>query len=94
MAVSLEYTKKSQAYPLTVPLSALHLDEKNQSYVLVAEEYASIMGEGMQARKVPVTVLEKNEEYAALAQGTLDSSQEIIVSSNKTIEDGSLIRVE
>ena len=94
MAVSLEYTKKSQAYPLTVPLSALHLDEKNQSYVLAAEEYASIMGDGMRARKVPVTVLEKNEAYAALAQGTLESSQEIIVSSNKTIEDGSLIRVE
>ena len=93
-AATLECTKKSEAYPLCVPLSALHLDEKNQTYVLVTGEYDSIMGTELRARKVAVTVLEKNESYAALAEGTLTASQKVIVSSDKAVDAGSRVRME
>lgn len=93
-AVTLEFTKKSETYPICVPLSALYLDSKNQPYVLTVEEKESIMGKEWQARKVGVTVLEQNESYAALAEGTLSSSQEIIVNSDKPVDEGSRVRME
>lgn len=94
MTAAMDFVKKSQAYPVTVPLSALHLDDKNQAYVLVPEEYDSIMGIETKARKVSVTVQEKNESYAALADGILGSDQKVITSSDKAVDDGSRIRIE
>lgn len=93
-AVSLEFTKKSEMYPICVPLSALYLDNRNQPYVLTVEEKESIMGSEWQARKVSVTVLEQNEAYAALTEGTLASSQEIIVNSDRPVDEGSRVRME
>ena len=94
MTAEMNFTKKSEAYPVTVPLSALHLDEKNQPYVLVPEEYDSIMGTEIKARKVSVTVLEQNESYAALAEGAVVSTQDVIISSDKAVDEGSRVRLE
>ena len=91
--MNLDFSRKSEAYPVTVPLSALHLDSRQQPYVLVAEEYDSIMGTEQRARKVGVTVLEQNESYAALAPGAIGSETEIIVQSDKAVDDGSRVRV-
>lgn len=92
-AATLEFTKKSEAYPICVPISALYLDEKNMPYVLVTDEVDSIMGTELTARKVSVTVLEQNESYAALAEGAVSSQQEVIVSSDKSVDDGSRVRL-
>ncbi len=94
MTATLEFSKKSETYATTVPVSALHLDEKNQAYVLVPDEYDSVMGTELQARKVSVTVLEKNELYAALADGSVTGSQEVITGSDKTVDNGSRVRIE
>lgn len=94
MTAEMNFTKKSEAYPVTVPLSALHLDEKNQPYVLVPEEYESVMGTEIKARKVSVTVQEQNESCAALAEGALGSSQEVITGSDKAVDDGSRVRID
>lgn len=91
--VHLYFTKKSQPYPCCVPLSALHLDSRNQPYVLVVQEAESVMGSELQARKVSVTVLEQNETMAALSGG-LGSKDLVIVGSDKAIENGSRVRVE
>ena len=93
-AATLSFSKKSEAYPVCVPLSALRLDEKNQTYVLVTEQYESVLGTETRARRVGVTVLEKNEAYAALAEGGITSQQEVIVSSAKAVDDGSRVRVQ
>lgn len=92
--VQLNYTKKSQPYGCCVPLSALRLDSRNQTYVLVVQQMDSVMGDELQARKVMVTVLEQNETMAALAEGVLDAKDKVIVGSNKTIDSGSRVRVE
>lgn len=93
-AATLSFSKKSEAYPVCVPLSALRLDEKNQTYVLVTEQYESVLGTETRARRVDVTVLEKNEAYAALAEGGITSQQEVIFSSAKAVDDGSRVRVQ
>ncbi|MDO5344229.1 MAG: biotin/lipoyl-binding protein [Lachnospiraceae bacterium] len=92
-AATLDFVRKSEIYNVCVPLSALHLDEKNQPYVLVVDQVDSVMGTEQKARKVSVTILEKNESYAALAEGAISSQQEIIVSSDKAVDDGSRVRV-
>lgn len=94
MTATLEFSQKSKSYATVVPISALHLDEKNQAYVLVPDEYDSVMGTELRARKVSVTVLEKNEMYAALAEGSVTGSQQIITGSDKTVDDGSRVRIE
>ena len=93
-SVELEYEKKSEVYPVTVPVSALHIDEKNQAYVLVAESYESIMGTEQRARSVGVTVLEQNETLAALAEGALGRDQAVITGADRTVDDGSRVRTE
>lgn len=93
-AATLSFSKKSEAYPVCVPLSALRLDEKNQTYVLVTQQYDSVLGTETRALRKSVTVLEKNEAYAALAEGSLTSQQEVIVSSAKAVDDGSRVRVQ
>ena len=92
--VHLSFTKKSHPYSCCVPLSALRLDNRNQTFVLVVQEVTSVMGTELQAKKVNVTVLEQNETMAALAEGTLDSKDKVIVGSDKTIDIGSRVRVE
>ncbi len=91
---TLTFSQKSEAYPVCVPISALRMDEKNQTYVLVTEQYESVLGTEMRARRVSVTVLEKNESYAALAEGGVTSQQEVIVSSDKAVDEGSRVRVQ
>ncbi|MEE0692132.1 MAG: biotin/lipoyl-binding protein [Lachnospiraceae bacterium] len=93
-AATLSFSKKSEAYPICVPISALRLDEKNQTYVLVTEQYESVLGTETRARRVGVTVLEKNESYAALSEGGISSQQEVIISSAKAVDDGSRVRVQ
>lgn len=93
-SAELSFTRKSQAYACCVPLSALHLDERNQPYVLVVEPVESVLGTQLQARKVSVTVLEQNESVAALAEGTLHREQQVIVSSDRAVDIGSRVRVD
>lgn len=94
VTAELSHTRKSRAYGCCVPLSALHLDAQNRTYVLVVEESATVMGTQLQARKVAVTVLEKNDTMAALEEGMLDEKDAVIVSADRNIESGSRVRVE
>ncbi len=47
----------------------------------------------MQARKVNVTVLEKNETTAALAEGAVGAQDQVIVSADRAVDARSRIRV-
>lgn len=92
-SAQLQATRKSQGYGCCVPLTALHLDAKNQPYVLVAEPVDTVLGRQMQARKVNVTVLEKNETTAVLAEGAVGAQDQVIVSADRAVDARSRIRV-
>ena len=93
-AAVLDYSSPSQTYAICVPLAALHLDERNQPYVLTYDEQDSVLGKELRARKVSVNILDQNESYAALADGSISSQDEVIVSADKAVDDGSRIRME
>ena len=93
-AAVLDYSSPSQTYAICVPLAALHLDERNQPYVLTYDEQDSVLGRELRARKVSVNILDQNESYAALADGSISSQDEVIVSADKAVDDGSRIRLD
>lgn len=93
-AAVLDYSSPSQTYAVCVPLAALHLDERNQPYVLTYDEQDSVLGRELRARKVSVNILDQNESYAALADGSISSQDGVIVSADKAVDDGSRIRLE
>ena len=93
-AAVLDYSSPSQTYAICVPLAALHLDERNQPYVLTYDEQDSVLGKELRARTVSVNILDQNESYAALADGSISSQDEVIVSADKAVDDGSRIRLE
>lgn len=91
--VSYNYQEKTAGrYETLVPLSALR-EEQNAAYVLAAEVRAGILGDQYTAIKVPVTVLDQDEDYAAV-EGAIGVDTLIVSESNKYVEAGDRIRLE
>ena len=93
VAATMEVEKKSAIYKSCVPLSAVYYDN-SQAYVLVADESETVLGTEQTARRIDVVILEKNEDFAALQDGTLTSDQKLISSSDRSVEPGGRIRLE
>lgn len=87
----LKFTKKSKNYANCVPLSALY-HQATGYYVIRIKEDITILGVQAVAEYVPVTLLEKNNEYAAV-DGMLLSSDEIVVNASKEIKEGERVRI-
>lgn len=79
-------------YDTCIPLGALHLREKDQYYVNVAEKRSTILGEEWVIRQVDVDLLEKNEKFAAV-EG-ISSEQEVVAESSRTLEEGSRVKMK
>lgn len=92
---SVEFTveQSNGPYSCCVPLTALY-GQEGQEYVFVVDTVDSILGEVQVARKISVQVKEKNQTTAALAEGTLSSSQKVITDANREIQDGSRVRLQ
>lgn len=92
---SVDFTvqKDEGPYNCCVPLSALY-GEEGREYVLVLDTVDSVLGEVQVARKVSVSVKEKNETSAALEEGALSSSQKVITETDREISDGSRVRLQ
>lgn len=89
---SYEYSKKSESnFEKLIPLSALH-EAQGIAYVLIAEIRSGILGNVYTAVKIPVTVLEKDDENAAV-QTSLSEEALIITQSNKYVKEGDRVRL-
>lgn len=82
---------QSNTYDSCLPLYSLHQKGNNQYFIYVMEEQDTVFGMELVAREVPVTVLDKNEQYMAVEEVI---SGEVIVSSDKDIADGSRVKIE
>ena len=89
---SMTAQKRSSSYPTCVPVDALHSDG-NQDYVYILRTTETVLGTEQTVERVDVTVQEKNESRAAVT-GALDSTDDVIITSNKTIGSGDRVRVE
>lgn len=79
-------------YEQMIPLSALR-EDVNETYCLVLAEEEQMLGTVQTAKKVPVTVLEKDAKNAAVTS-TLSVEDKVIVSSEKYVAEGDRVRLK
>lgn len=91
--VSVEIKNPSKEYEICIPLEALHTDGVDKYAVYIAEEQDTLIGKELTVRKVPVKILDKDAEFAAIESDTLSGQQKIIVSCEKAIEEGMTVKV-
>ena len=82
----------AQEYEQIIPLSALREDTAG-AYCLILSEEKNMLGTVQTAKRVSVTVLEKDAQKAAVTS-VLKESDQIIVSSEKYVEEGDRIRIK
>lgn len=81
----------SESFLQCILVNALHT-EKDKTFIYVVRSQMGILGEELAAEKRFVKVVDQNDKYAALEDGTLAEGEEVIVSSSKALEDGDVVR--
>ena len=89
---SMEIEQTSEKYATTLPLTAIHA-EQSKYFVYVLEKEDTVLGEETVERKVSVSVVEKNGEYAALSDGSLSEDDSVIVESDTMLANGEKVRL-
>lgn len=91
--ISYEISRQTEsAYQQILPLSAVRKDTDG-TFCLVAEQEETILGNEYKAKRIPVTVLEKDGVSAAV-NATLVSEDKVITGSSKEIAPGDKVRLE
>lgn len=85
-------TASAKEYEQTIPLTALR-ENVTESYCLVLSEEEQMLGTVQIAERVPVTVLEKDGENAAITS-RLRETDRVIVFSEKYVEEGERVRIQ
>lgn len=84
--------RESEEYSCTVPATALR-QENNKMYVFLLDTEDTILGQQYVVRKTEVKVLDKNGDYAALDGGALNNDSQIIIETDRYVEDGARVRL-
>lgn len=91
--VSYEISRQTEsAYPQVLPLSAVRKDTEG-TYCLVAEKEETILGAEYRAKRISVTVAEKDGTHAAVTS-TLTDQDKVIVGSSKEIAPEDKVRLK
>ncbi|MDQ9827040.1 hypothetical protein RFZ44_27610, partial [Acinetobacter sp. 163] len=77
--------QESERYTYTIPTTAL-LQENNKTYVLVLDIEDTVLGQQYTARKMEVTVEDKNNGYAAISANGISADMQIITDSDRSVE--------
>ncbi len=83
---------QTETFNCCIPLEALYTDQNGRSYVYTLKQKSGILGPELAAELVYVNVLDKNNKYAAIEEGIIDSETEIIVSTTEPLEDRTIVR--
>lgn len=83
--------KKSANYPKCIDINAIRQDEYG-TYVLILQKKNGILGEEIVTTKRNVTILERDTKKAAI-DSQITEDQEIVIGSNKNIEEGDRVRM-
>lgn len=91
--VEFELIKESKVYDSCLPLTALY-EENSKYFVYVIEDADSVLGTVKKVWKISVEVEEKNETTAALKSGVLSKDQQVVVDTDREIQEGSRVRLK
>ncbi len=87
----MEVNSTSEIYDFVVPLKALYNDGSNAIYVL--EEKEGILGTELSVRSMPVRLLDKNEDYAAIADELLSGDLKVVTECDRELKNGMAVKV-
>lgn len=93
VSATMEAVRDSELFDCCIPVQALY-EDKGGYYVFVLTEKETVLGTELSAQRIDVQVLDKNETDAALQNGSLNGGQQVIVASDKTLAQGSRVRLE
>ncbi len=84
-------SKVGDKYPVCVSLLALHA-EHDRNFVYVVNEREGILGTEYYVEEITVSVVDKNDKFAAI-EGAVNDESRIIESSTKEIKKGDVVRL-
>jgi len=79
-------SESGEKYRLCIPTVAVH-SENNRNYVYVLKEREGILGQEYYVDEINVSVIDKNDNWAAIEEGTVDKESRIILSATKEVID-------
>lgn len=87
----LKCAKSGEKHPCCVSLLALHA-QNDRHFVYVVSEREGILGQEYYVEEINVSVIDKNDQWAAV-EGALTSDSRIIASSTKELSRGEVVRL-
>lgn len=90
---TMKISKQSELYSCTIPMEALHKNGE-KSFVYVAQEENTVLGQQWVVRELPVEVVEQNSRFAALKFDSLSPDAKIITETDRPVSAGSRIRLQ
>ena len=94
MSGTMRRSAASESYNCCIPASALHSENNNRYFIYVVGEREGILGKEYYAQLRYVEVLDQNERYAALEEGALSGTEQVITGYDKEIANGEAVRYE
>lgn len=91
-SASMVASKQSQSYPLTLPTSALHIDQ-GRHFVYVLEEVETVLGTELATQRVDVELLEQSQLYAAVESPILGMDAQVVTDSDSYVSAGDRVRL-
>lgn len=92
-SASVKISSESKKYQCCIPIEALHQDGNNY-FIYVVSTKDTILGKEEIASKIDVKIEDMNGKYAGTDDLSIMYDQEIIISSNKNIENQDRVRRE
>lgn len=84
--------KAGEKQPGCIPLLALHENSGGTNYVYVVGEREGILGTEYYVEEINVSIVDKNEKFAAV-EGAITTESQIIQSADKEIKKGDVVRL-
>lgn len=94
MSGTLTGSQLSESYQCCIPIDALYSENDGTRYfVYLIEERDGILGTELHAAVRYVKVLDQNDRYAALEDGSIGREESVIISADKEFGKNSVIRI-
>lgn len=88
----LTHSERGEKSDSCISPQAIYTDNTKRKFVYVLKEREGILGQEYYVEEVTVRVLDENEEWASIDSPALDSESQIVLSSDKELTKGAVVR--
>ena len=91
--IPLTITHRTKIYDMVIPYSSVISGGENKNYVYVAKEREGLFGAEYYAKLTEVEIIDNNSMHAALKGWVVTPSDDVIISSSKSLTSGETVKV-